>query len=123
MLKNVSKRILIIFIVLVIVSRFVTGQFSLCGLRPFYVVTGSMEPIIPSHSLVLGKAVKASDVRVGDIVVYRKKTDIPLLSVCIIHRIIGKTHDGGYIFKGDANESQDKNVVYPDQIMFKVEGR
>ena len=49
-----------------------TGKPSIFGFRPFYVMTGSMEPTIRTHSLVLAVPISPEEVREGDIVTYTR---------------------------------------------------
>lgn len=124
---NICKTLYILCLIVVslgFIGKFTTGRFSLFGFRPFYVATGSMEPLIPSHSLVLTRVVDSNHVSVGDIVIYKRM----ILShnhhtpsyLLIVHRIIGITDDDGYILKGDANQNADDTIVYTDQILYTV---
>ena len=110
-----------------ILSYTVSGRFSFFGYKPIYVMTGSMEPVIPTHSFVLGKSANANDLSVGDIAVYKRPIYVEGKGACsnifVVHRIIKKTVDGGFVFKGDANSSADETIVYGDQIMYKIIGR
>ncbi|GAA2186239.1 hypothetical protein GCM10009786_06140 [Leucobacter alluvii] len=78
------------------------------GLRPLVVVSGSMEPAIPTGSLILIQQKQAEELRIGDIVTVSR----PDGEGFITHRILEKTpHDDGagvdLVLKGDANENQD----------------
>ncbi|MBP3814469.1 MAG: signal peptidase I [Butyrivibrio sp.] len=98
-----------------------TGRPSFFGYRIMWVRTPSMEPAIMTGDFVLVKTADESDVSVGDIAVYRKKdADVGLFHYRIIHRIIAKTGDGNFIFKGDNNEAPDPYEVAPDQMEYKT---
>ena len=129
MKKIISKAsnlsyILIITISLIVIfllafSKFTTGKASIFGYKPFFIMSGSMEPTIHTHQLVLGQLTSSEEVEVGDIVSYTLYDETGLFHEEIIHRIIGLTDDGEYIFKGDANSKQDKLSVSKEQINFK----
>lgn len=95
-----------------IVTGLITHKASVFGLRPFYIMSESMEPTIKTGQVVLAVPATPDKVEIGDIVSYRKgyKT--------IIHRIIDK-NDEYFIFKGDNNESEDAPVEY-ENIGFKI---
>ncbi len=78
------------------------------GLRPLVVVSGSMEPAIPTGSLILIQQKPAEELRIGDIVTVSR----PDGEDFITHRIVQKTPvESGegveLVLKGDANQSQD----------------
>lgn len=79
------------------------------------VKSGSMEPAIPTGSLVVVKP--ATEYVKGDIITFGKDTqsDIPTT-----HRIIAVHQDGTYTVKGDANEEADPNPVARRDIIGKV---
>lgn len=92
------------------------------------VVSGSMEPVFYRGDVVVIQKtnflglheINASDLNVGDIVIY----DATWYPEPVIHRIIfkGNTPDGRpyYKTKGDNNPSADPVAVYPQQIQAKV---
>lgn len=79
------------------------------------VKSGSMEPAIPTGSLVVVKP--APIYTKGDIVTFGEdtKTKIPTT-----HRIITANADGTFVTKGDANEEQDPNPIARREIIGKV---
>lgn len=79
------------------------------------VKSGSMEPEIPTGSLVVVKP--AASYGKGDIITFGKdtKTDIPTT-----HRIIAINPDGSFVTKGDANEEQDQNPAARAEVIGKV---
>lgn len=88
------------------------------GLRAFVVLSGSMEPAIPTGSLVI---VSRRDLyRVGDVVTRRAPGRS---SNTITHRIADISEEQGrQIFhtKGDANESADEEAVRKEDIVGRV---
>jgi signal peptidase I len=75
-------------------------------LIPLAVTSGSMEPAMPAHSLILVKKVDADDVRVGDIITF----DPPGPTGRVTHRVVARERSGSRWYfrtKGDANPAPD----------------
>lgn len=82
------------------------------GINIDVVMSGSMEPLLPVGSLVFTNTnIKVSEP--GDIIVYKLNDNM------ICHRIAQKTSEG-YITKGDANDTNDIQIVTANQIIGKV---
>lgn len=83
-----------------------TGQIS-------YTITHgiSMNPVYYQGDLVF--VVKSSEYQVGDIAEYRDATT----GIDVLHRIIGGDPIGGFVFKGDNNQSTDKFHPRADQVL------
>jgi len=78
--------------------------------------TNSMEPVIDDNTLlILDQRPKKKDLGVGDIAVYWFK------DILIVHRIIGYTSDGRFIFKGDNNVFPDA-PVHHNKVVYKYVG-
>jgi signal peptidase len=80
------------------------------------VLSGSMEPTIPTGSLVVLGPVSAGEVHVGDIIAYNKG------NVKVCHRVIS-VEDGQsarFITKGDANNAPDGTPVAPEELTGKL---
>lgn len=114
--------ILLIFIILgllsSIVSKIAFNKNSIFGFQLLHVVSGSMEPTIMTNEIVLGRITDGTDVKVNDVVTY-KRDDGEL----IIHRVIDIYEKRGvvyYVFKGDNNQKQDEKPVTDKQLMYKV---
>ena len=93
------------------------------GIKPFIVVTGSMEGTIDGGDFIITKVVDPETLEVGDIISYSIDTSV------ITHRIIEKTEADGqpaFITKGDANNTEDQDPVIFDQIesiyLFRIAG-
>lgn len=100
--------IILIFIILL------AGLFSIpkfLGYDERVVLSGSMEPTIPTGSLVFVN-LKKRDPKVGDVISYRRSDND---EITVTHRIVGTAGDG-FITKGDANAENDFVTVYPDRI-------
>lgn len=77
----------------------------------FVVLSGSMEPSIPTGSVIF--TLSDEEICIGDIITFQKQGTV------ITHRIDGRTQNG-YITKGDANSLVDAGTVSIDQIIGKV---
>lgn len=84
------------------------------GLQTFSVISGSMEPVIPTGSLIYVKEVSVDDVKKNDVIsFYGKQGSI------VTHRIQQIDSDG-IVTKGDANEDIDLMKVRGSQLIGKV---
>ena len=132
---NVMSWLCMIFngllVAFMIYSIHIGGLFFLFGRADTRVVSGSMLPKIEINDTVTVSQVYKNDkieiFMPGDnddkgIYVYRDEGHYnngkPML---IIHRWIGITEDGKYIFKGDANSTRDELPVDKDHIIAKYE--
>lgn len=83
------------------------------------VQTGSMEPAIGTGSVVFIRP--EAVYTVGDIITFDRRESG--LEIPVTHRVIETRITEGqmvYLTKGDANESQDLNPVYKDEVLGKV---
>ena len=82
-----------------------------------FVLTGSMDgdapDSFPAGTMIVIKEQK--NYKVGDIVTYTTKQS----KTSTTHRIVGM-EDGNFITKGDANNTEDRPAVTPEQIEGKV---
>lgn len=115
---NIILAALVFFLVVLLLSKVVTGYATFFGYKPIYILTDSMEPIIPAGSWVVGVPVRGEEIAVGDVAAYRKENGTKPQPM-IIHRVTGIT-ENGFIFQGDNNELPDSRVVRADQIMYKI---
>lgn len=83
------------------------------------VATGSMEPTIPTNSLIIVKKAEPSDVKVGDIICFYS-SDPKIEGLPNTHRVIEVENENGkYVFttQGDASEIPDEYKVDGDRIV------
>lgn len=75
---------------------------KLLGYQVYYVVSGSMNPAIPVHSVVLVQPAAPEELQPGEIVAYRSGSSV------VIHRLV-ENHivEGELVTKGDANAEPD----------------
>lgn len=80
--------------------------------RVFYVMTGSMEPLIPTGSFVLSKRIASDSIKVGSVIVFKDASN----SKVTAHRVTNIQEDG-YVTQGDANTYRDKYLVKVEDII------
>lgn len=89
------------------------------GYKAYTVVSGSMEPGIPTGSLVYIKDMEPEDVETGHVIAYYGGRDT---NVIITHRVVeNRVTKGEFITKGDANRTEDMNPVSYDHFLGRVE--
>ena len=97
--KTQSKNFWVpLLIVAVLLGAYFIGPFRLVA-----VVSGSMEPTIPTGSLCLVNIRRPyAQIEEGDVIVYVRKSD----GLRIIHRVVAVS-DAGLVTRGDANSIDD----------------
>ncbi len=91
----------------------------LMGYQVYAIISGSMEPAIPTGSLVYAKQAEPETVQPDDVVVFNGGFGSQSV---ITHRVV--TNDAErreFITKGDANEGEDVNPVPYGQLLGRVE--
>lgn len=84
----------------------------------YTVVSGSMEPAIPTGSLVYIEDAQPEDIEEGDVIAFYGARDS---AAVITHRVVeNNTLMGQFTTKGDANEKADVNPVDYDNFIGKV---
>lgn len=108
---------ILIFILFILFLRTGNGGF-LGGYRTAFVLTNSMEPAIPTASLLVEKRYTVKmNLNIGDIITYTVKSGDSRIRVT--HRIVAINNDGIYT-KGDANTDRDFWIVKKNQVEAKV---
>ena len=111
---------------LIIIALCLAGFLSIRGALPFMAVFGtSMEPELHAGNLILIEDIEASDVKVGDIIVFSVPSavrDYYNYPAVVAHRVLKvRTGDGGITFrtKGD-NAGEDPFSVRPQDLLGQV---
>ena len=94
---------------LILVPGLTVGNYKL-----LVVLSGSMEPTIKTGSIVVVKP--QSSYQTGDVITFSEKNNPKITTT---HRVFG-INDGGFITKGDANNSTDSARVATGQIIGKT---
>ena len=118
LLLDIALAVLVLFLTVPLLTRAVTGYATFFGYKPIYILTDSMEPVIPAGSWVVGVPARGKEIALGDVAAYRKENGTKLQPL-IIHRVVGIT-ESGFIFQGDNNEQPDSQIVRADQIMYRI---
>lgn len=104
-----------------------SGTPSVFGREVFVVRSGSMSPAIETGDAVLVSPLDGSvtdHLRIGDVVTFRpSSSDSILISHRIVDTIRNRDGESFYVTKGDANLSRDTELVAPDRIIGRVDGR
>ena len=89
------------------------------GYQMYTVISGSMEPAIPTGSLVYIKGMEPKDVTDGDVIAFYGGHDS---NAIITHRVVkNRVVMGEFITKGDANEKEDMNPIPYRNFLGRVE--
>lgn len=107
--------VLLLFNLLTIVSRYITGNdhFSVFGITIAVVISGSMEPEISVNDMVV--ICRQKNYAENEIVTYVSES-----GALVTHRITGITEDG-FITRGDANNTVDGEApIAKEKIVGKV---
>lgn len=88
------------------------------GYQVYTVISGSMEPAIPTGSLVYVKEKEAAKIQKGEVIAFHTYPDT---GAVIIHRVIkNQVVSGKFITKGDANQAEDMTPVSYKNLVGKV---
>lgn len=110
---NFVSIVLIILSLLVLLTVVLTRKGdvpSFMGYSLFRVMTGSMEPEIPTNSLIVVKKVSPEELKVGDVISFFSR-DPALYGEVNTHRIIEIEQENGkycFLTQGDANNVPDR---------------
>ena len=122
----VSTTILVTAVLLcliVMVQTLATGYTSFFGYSVFRVVTGSMEPTIPTGAVLICKSADIEDIEVGDIICFRSRESSHYGAI-VTHRVASIQYDeNGELYlesRGDANYSSDPYFVQKSNFIGKV---
>lgn len=89
------------------------------GYQIYSVVSGSMEPAIPTGSLVYIREGEPGEVAQGDVIAFYGASDEASI---ITHRVVeNRVVMGDFITKGDANQAPDMNPAPYARFIGKVE--
>ena len=88
------------------------------GLHIYTVVSGSMEPAIPTGSLVYIGEVEPAEVAEGEVIAFYGARDSASI---ITHRVVeNRVVTGEFVTRGDANQTKDMNPVPYENVIGKV---
>lgn len=101
--------VLILANIWLLAARFIFHEDlpKLFGYSQAIVVSGSMEPTFSAGDMIIFREEEGCGV--GDVVIFRQD------GVFVTHRIVAET-EGGFITRGDANNTEDSETLDPTQI-------
>jgi len=115
MIFSTLSTILLVLIIIICLPLTVPRFF---GYEAYTVISGSMEPEIPTGSLVFIKEAEASEIEKEDVIAFYGGSSS---SAIITHRVVeNRVVMGEFITKGDANKANDMNPVDYDDFIGKV---
>lgn len=127
--RNVLNKIMTVVVVLlaalciILAVKVIGGKdTSIFGYQIYHIMTGSMEPTIPTGSTVITKRVDPYILEVGDVITFISR-DEAIYGNANTHRIIGIDDSNGerrFITKGDANGTADSIEVPVGDVKGKV---
>lgn len=113
---NIVLGVLLILVILIFVSK-LTKSDTILGFTPLKVLSGSMEPVIKTGDLIIVKKTPDSNILEGDIITFKTGPE-----TFVTHRVIGISNENGVIgfkTKGDANNIEDKDLVFEEDLVGK----
>ena len=120
---SVILALTICFCLFVVVQVLGKGYASLGKYSFFKVVTPSMEPNLAVGEVIINKAVKMDDIKVGDVISFRSQSP-DMFGMIITHRVVEIDFDENnqkrFLTKGDANLSVDGRYVLESNFIGKV---
>jgi signal peptidase len=115
-LISISLRLVLILAFIVTAFTVVTSNTDLLfGIRSYTVLSGSMEPTIPTGSIIY--TMKNLGYNLGDVITYKVSED-----KLVTHRVVEIKNNGEvlYVTKGDANAAADASAVTADKVLGKT---
>lgn len=113
----------VVLCITVIAQTLSKGYVSMFGTSLFRVVTGSMEPTIPTGALLISREVDIDEVEKGDIICFRSM-ESNMLGQVITHRVVdvieGKDGETYLETRGDANPASDGYYVTSSNLIGEV---
>ena len=113
--------LIIFFVVDIFFQKFVQkkNNVEFFGIKPFIIMTGSMEPNLNVGDMIITKKVSSQDeIQIGDVVTYSLENGRDTVT----HRVTDIVYEDGqklYQTKGDNNNSPDSDLVKFENIIGK----
>lgn len=116
--KKIWNAITSLLVILVVIGAMLLGGVRILGYQVFTVLSGSMEPVYHTGSLIYVKDVDYRDLGEGDVITFMLNED-----TVATHRIVGVVPDEEdpsvvrYRTKGDANDAEDGALVHYKNVI------
>lgn len=117
-IKRVWNAVTTVLVILVAVLAVLLAGVRIFGLQVFSVLSGSMEPVYHTGSLIYVKEVDYTDIEVGDVITFMLDEE-----TVATHRVVQIVPDEQdptvlrYQTKGDANENVDSTLVHYKNVI------
>lgn len=105
-------------VVIIVALTILLVGVRLIGIQPYTVLSGSMEPVYHTGSLIYVKNVDPFDLKAGDVITYMMDEDT--LSTHRIVEVVPDPEDPStirFVTKGDANEFVDGTMVHYKNVV------
>ncbi len=103
---KILNKIINVTTTLIIVIGLIFLVLCAIGITPYVVLSGSMEPKVPTGSLCfINEHVKYENIKAGDVIAFKMDD-----GTLVTHRVIEITNEG-IVTKGDANNNNDAVVT------------
>lgn len=113
---SVMGTILLVVVIVLCVPITIPQMF---GYQVYTVISGSMEPAIPTDSLVYTRSVPPEDVKEEDVIAFYGADDSAAI---VTHRVVkNQVVEGQFVTKGDANKKEDPMPVPYSNLLGRVE--
>ena len=110
---KIIKGLINVLTTLIIVVGVIFIGLYICGITPYVVLSGSMEPTIKTGSLCfINKHAKYEQIKEKDIIAFKSNGTL------VTHRV-DEINDDGFVTKGDNNDNQDGSLVTNDNFVGK----
>ena len=116
--KKIWNAFTSLLVLLVVIGAMLLGGVRILGYQVFTVLSGSMEPVYHTGSLIYVKDVDYRDLGEGDVITFMLNED-----TVATHRIVGVVPDEEdpsvvrYRTKGDANDAEDGSLVHYKNVI------
>lgn len=118
--KKILKVISDVLLALVLIVAFLFYGMRILGFTPYTVLSGSMERVYPTGSIIYVRDVEPETLDINDVITFKMKN-----GVVATHRIVGFVEDEKNIniiyfqTKGDENKVVDGNLVKYEDVIGK----
>ena len=116
--KKIWNIVSTVLVVLIVILAIALVGVRIVGIKTYAVVSGSMEPVYPTGSLLYVKSADAKDLKVGDAITFMLDEDT--VATHRVMEVVPDQEDPSVIrfrTKGDANEAEDGGLVHYKNVI------
>jgi signal peptidase len=125
LVKFAGNMVTAVIILIIVMSVYSMIQYrknpdnipTIFGYSTMSVLTGSMRPYLQPGDIIVDKAVRAEEIKVGDVVTYKAGGSI------VTHRVVKVIDESGeplFRTRGDANNTDDGSPISEEQLIGRV---